>query len=197
MKSLRITASGNRAAVEIGGRRLDSALSAYTIHQQAGEPAQVVLYPSPAAENEFEGLAQVAAAATTEGSLWRPPRRWGEPLMVTEPEARGGLINGVRRSWDSLTPAERWSLVAPEGGSCLLAVKNGGGPFTAWATVFERTSDRIRARFEPRFPVRLAPPMSPHLLHEDPGIPGPRTLPAGREARAGHRRRPGPLPEQG
>ncbi|MFD5556791.1 hypothetical protein ACFWIA_23480, partial [Streptomyces sp. NPDC127068] len=30
--------------------------------------------------------------------------------------------------------------------------KNGGGPFTAWATVFERTSDRIRARFEPRFP---------------------------------------------
>jgi integrase len=31
-------------------------------------------------------------------------------------------------------------------------VKNGGGPFTAWATVFERTSDRIRARFEPRFP---------------------------------------------
>ena len=58
----------------------------------------------------------------------------------------------MRRSWDSLTPAERRRLVAPEGGSCLLAVKNGGGPFTAWATVFERTSDRIRARFEPRFP---------------------------------------------
>ncbi|MGP3941880.1 hypothetical protein [Streptomyces sp. 6N106] len=67
-------------------------------------------------------------------------------------EARGGLINGVRRPWDSLTPAERRRLVAPEGGSCLLAVKSGGGPFTAWATVFERTSDRIRARFEPRFP---------------------------------------------
>ena len=31
-------------------------------------------------------------------------------------------------------------------------MKRGGGPFTAWATVFERTSDRIRARFEPRFP---------------------------------------------
>ena len=27
-----------------------------------------------------------------------------------------------------------------------------GGPFTAWASVFERTSDRIRARSEPRFP---------------------------------------------
>ena len=26
------------------------------------------------------------------------------------------------------------------------------GPFTAWATVFERTAYRIRARFEPRFP---------------------------------------------
>jgi integrase len=38
------------------------------------------------------------------------------------------------------------------GGSCLLALKGGGGPFTAWATVFERTADRIRARFEPRFP---------------------------------------------
>ncbi len=31
-------------------------------------------------------------------------------------------------------------------------MKNGGGPFTAWATVFERTADRIRARFELRFP---------------------------------------------
>ncbi|WP_219816477.1 site-specific integrase [Arthrobacter sp. 4R501] len=91
-------------------------------------------------------------AATAEGSGWRPPRRWGEPLMVTKPDARGGLVNGVRRSWASLAPAERRRLVAPDGGSCLLALKNGGGPFTAWATVFERTSDRIRARFEPRFP---------------------------------------------
>src|SRR6478752_1586283 len=91
-------------------------------------------------------------AATTEGSGWRPPRRWGEPLIVADPEARGGLVNGIRRPWASLTPAERRRLIAPEGGSCLLAVKNGGGPFTAWATVFERTSDRIRARFEPRFP---------------------------------------------
>jgi integrase len=49
--------------------------------------------------------------------------------------------------------------VAPSGGSCLLALKNGGGPFTAWATVFERTSNRIRARFEPRFPH-----VTPHRL---------------------------------
>ena len=78
--------------------------------------------------------------------------RWGEPLLVTEPDARGGRINGVRRRWDTLTPAERRRLVAPGGGSCLLAVQGGGGPFTAWARVFERTADRIRSRFEPRFP---------------------------------------------
>jgi integrase len=90
--------------------------------------------------------------ATVDGTLWSPPRRWGEPLLVTEPDARGGRINGVRCRWDTLTPGERRRLVAPGGGSCVLAVKNGGGPFTAWASVFERTSDRIRARFEPRFP---------------------------------------------
>lgn len=90
--------------------------------------------------------------ATAVGSAWCPPERWGEPLRVTEPDARGGRISGVRHSWDTLTPGERRRLVAPDGGSCLLAVKNGGGPFTAWSSVFERTADRIRARFEPRFP---------------------------------------------
>ena len=102
---------------------------------------------------------QLDRVATTAGSSWRPPSRWGESLAVTEPDARGGRINGIRRSWDSLTPAERRRLTAPDGGSCLLAVKNGGGPFTAWSTIFERTSDRIRARFEPRFPH-----VNPHRL---------------------------------
>ena len=78
---------------------------------------------------------------------------------MTEPDAQGGRVNGIRRPWAALTPAERRRLVAPDGGSCLLAVKNGGGPFTAWATVFERTSDRLRARFEPRFPH-----VNPHRL---------------------------------
>ena len=98
-------------------------------------------------------------AAAAGGSAWHPPGRWGEPLTVTGPGPRGARVNGVRCSWDSLTPAERRRLVAPDGGCCLLAVKAGGGPFTAWATVFERTSDRIRARFEPRFP-----PVWPHRL---------------------------------
>jgi integrase len=43
-------------------------------------------------------------------------------------------------------------LVAPDGGSCLLAVRCDGGPFTAWESVFTRASDRIRERFESRFP---------------------------------------------
>ncbi len=91
-------------------------------------------------------------AATAEGSTWRPSRRWGQPLLVTGPDARGARVNGVRRRWETLTPGERRRLVAPGGGSCLLALKSTGGPFTAWATVFERTADRLRARFEPRFP---------------------------------------------
>jgi site-specific recombinase XerD len=89
-------------------------------------------------------------AITVEGSSWRPRR--GEPLLVSDPDARGGRINGVRRSWEPLTPDERRRLVAPGGGSCLVALRNDGGPFTAWATVFERTANRLRARFEPRFP---------------------------------------------
>ncbi|GAA3516920.1 site-specific recombinase XerD [Streptosporangium album] len=87
--------------------------------------------------------------ATTDGTAWLPPPRWGEPLLVTEPDERGGRISC---RWETLTPSERRRLVGPDGGSCVLAVKNGGGPFTAWASVFERTSDRIRTRFEPRFP---------------------------------------------
>lgn len=108
---------------------------------------------------ELHQYRELDRAVTVDGSGWRPPRRWGEPLMVTAPTDRGGRINGVRRKWDSLTPSERRRLIAPGGGSCLVAVRTGGGPFTAWASVFERTSDRIRARFEPRFPH-----VNPHRL---------------------------------
>ena len=90
--------------------------------------------------------------ATIDGTAWRPPPGWGEPLLVTGPDERGGRVNGVRRRWETLTPGERRRLVAPDGGTCILAAKAGGGPFTAWASVFERTSDRIRVRSEPRFP---------------------------------------------
>jgi integrase len=102
---------------------------------------------------------EVDRPATVEGTGWRPPARAGEPLLVTGPDERGGKVNGVRRRWDTLAPAERRRLVAPGGGTCILAAKAGGGPFTAWASVFERTANRIRARHEPRFPH-----VSPHRL---------------------------------
>jgi integrase len=43
----------------------------------------------------------------------------------------------------------------------VLAVRGGAGPFTAWASVFERTADRIRSRFEPRYPH-----VHPHRLRQ-------------------------------
>jgi hypothetical protein len=98
-------------------------------------------------------------AATTAGSAWSPPPSWGAPLVVTAPDAEGGHVNGVRRRWEVLTPFERRRLVAPGGGSCLLAVKAGGGPFMSWARVFERAADRIRDSAEPRFPH-----VNPHRL---------------------------------
>ena len=86
------------------------------------EPTKApVSFPVPAAITKggkfrvtwisYEALAAVHdyleldRAATAEGSWWRPPPRWGEPLHVTEPGPRGGRVNGARRAWDSLTPA--------------------------------------------------------------------------------------------
>nr|WP_300013756.1 hypothetical protein [Pseudonocardia sp.] len=98
------------------------------------------------------------AAAAGRGG-WQPPAQLGEPLRVRDPDWEGALINGVRRSWRTLTPNERLRLVSPDGAACLLAVRSSGAPFTDWATVFRRTSQRIRRRFEPRFPI-----VSPHRL---------------------------------
>jgi len=119
-----------------------------------------ITYEALAAVHHYLGLDRAAAA---DGSPWLPSRSWGEPLLVTDPDARGGRINGIRRPWDSLTPGERRRLVAPGGGSCLIAVRGGGGPFTAWPTVFERTADRIRGTSEPRFP-HVYPHRLRHIL---------------------------------
>jgi integrase len=105
------------------------------------------------------GYVGLDRAASTNGSSWWPPARWGDPLLVTEPDRLGGRVNGRRVQWDGLRPKERRRLVAPGGGSCLLAVRGDGGPFTAWDSVFTRASDRIRERFEPRFPQ-----VNPHRL---------------------------------
>ncbi len=153
------------------GMRLQefSSLLAYEVPPLPSQPVQVPIpFPVPASVAKgrkfrttwisYDALAAVRhyleldRPATVDGTGWRPPTRWGGPLLVTDPDERGGQINGVRRRWETLTPSERRRLVAPGGGTCVLAAKAGGGPFTAWASVFERTSDRIRARFEPRFP---------------------------------------------
>ena len=78
------------------------------------------------------GGGRMAAAAAMGGTAGR---------VVTAAHRTGRADRTVcRRSWDGLTPGERRRLIAPDGGSCLIAVRNGGGPFTAWASVFERTS---------------------------------------------------------
>jgi len=115
-----------------------------------------VSYAALADVHHYLDLDRAAAVA---GSGWSPTPRRGPALVVSDPDGRGGRINGVRRPWGSLTPAERRRLVGPGGGSCLVAVTSTGAPFSAWSTVFERTSDRIRARFEPRFPH-----VNPHRL---------------------------------
>jgi site-specific recombinase XerD len=153
------------------GMRLQefSSLLIYEIPPLPSRPVQVPIpFPVPAAIAKgrkfritwisYDALAAVHhyleldRPATVDGTGWRPPPRRGEPLLVTDPDERGGRVNGIRRRWETLTPGERRRLVAPDGGTCILAAQNGGGPFTAWASVFERTADRIRARFEPRFP---------------------------------------------
>jgi site-specific recombinase XerD len=111
-----------------------------------------ISYPALASAHHYAALDR---AADVTGSAWRP----ADPLLVTAPDPRGARINGVRTRWDALSPAERCRLVAPDGGSCLLAVRADGGPFTDWNTVFTRTSERVRARWEPRFPA-----VTPHRL---------------------------------
>lgn len=108
-----------------------------------------VSYTSLARVHAYISLERMLAC---EGSAWRPPRRWGEPLFVTETDGQGGRVNGKWIKWSSLKSAQRRRLVAPDGGSMLLAVRSDGGPFTAWSSVFERTSRRIAERYEPRFP---------------------------------------------
>lgn len=107
---------------------------------------------------DYETLAEVhrylelSRTLAVAGSNWRPPAGWGEPFVVTEAGSTAGRVNGRRTTWASLRPAERRRLVGPGGGSMMLAVRFDGGPFTAWATVFERTATRIRECYEPRFP---------------------------------------------
>jgi integrase len=130
---------GVPAALAKGGKYRTTWIDADTLHAVHG----------------YIGLDRAASVAC---SAWAPPARLGEPLLVTDPGPDGGRVNGRKVKWASLTAGERLRLVAPGGGSCLLAVRADGGPFTAWESVFTRASRRIRA-FEPRFPL-----VHPHRL---------------------------------
>jgi integrase len=169
-RELARNSAAGKLALATGLRRQEfSYLLVYEVPPLPSSPGQLpVPFPVPAgvtkgrkyrttwidrasleAVHQYAGLDRAAAAG---GPSWRPPRQWGEPLVVSEPDGRGGRVNGRRVRWDQLGPGQRRRLVAPDGGSCLLAVRADGGPFTAWESVFTRASDRIRRRFEPRFP---------------------------------------------
>ena len=111
------------------------------------------------------GYIALDRAASAACSVWSPPVRAGEPLLVADPGPDGGRVNGRKVKWASLTAGERLRLVAPGGGSCLLAVRTDGGPFTAWESVFTRASTRIREHFEPRFPL-----VHPHRLRHSMAV---------------------------
>lgn len=129
--------------------------------RRSAVPVALVLAPPTAKGSkgrstwiDYDALARVHdyitwdRAAVVDGSRWRPD----DPLVVEAPTHEGARINGARRRWHTLTPEERVRLVAPGGGSALLAVQSGGRPFVDWATVLRRTAARIRDRYEPGFP---------------------------------------------
>jgi integrase len=77
----------------------------------------------------------------------------GPALLVEDPDWEGARLNGERRSWRQLRPAERLCLVTPEGQSPLVGLQSMGKPFVDWSTAFRRTSVWIRQRYESRFPT--------------------------------------------
>ena len=105
-------------------------------------------YPALAAVHHYPGLDRAAVRTGRRGGR----RGVGEPPPVTEPVPAGAGSTGCGSVGMGSRPGQRRRLVAPEGGSCLLAVRSDGGPFTAWESAFTRASQRIRRRFEPRFP---------------------------------------------
>ncbi|WP_116765304.1 tyrosine-type recombinase/integrase [Arthrobacter sp. H-02-3] len=92
-------------------------------------------------------------------STWTPKAKTGGPLHVEGADTLGAIIDGERRSWSEVTLEERARLVAPEGGSCLLALQSNGAPFRALGTVLRRTAAQIALEFDEKFPH-----VRPHML---------------------------------
>ena len=93
--------------------------------------------------------------ATVDGTAWRPPPGWGEPLLVTSPDERGGRVNGVRRRWETLTPSSaaagrpgrrdvhprrrQAAARSPPGHRCSNAPRTGSGSLRPGFRTFTRT----------------------------------------------------------
>lgn len=109
---------------------------------------------SPAVLSRAHGYIRLERHLAVAGSEWHPDR----PLVVTDPDALGGRVNGRRVRWATLDLEARRRLVAPGGGSALFAVTGDGAPITDWEYTFAAASQRCR-RFAPRFPH-----VTPHVL---------------------------------
>ena len=178
----------------------------------AGRATAPIPFPVPAAItkgrkfrttwNSYEALAAVHdyleldRAATAEGSGWRPPRRWGEPLHVTDPRPQGGRVNGVRSRFGppSRPPTGGGWLRLKAGRACwrsgTAAARSRPGPRSSSGP---RTASQLEPRFPHVWPHRLRHTFSMRTLeYLVSGQPQP-------EARPGHRRQRGAhlLPVQG
>ncbi|WP_327349662.1 hypothetical protein OG772_20485 [Streptomyces sp. NBC_01321] len=61
---VRITAEHTTGTVALDGRDISSKVSGYELRQQAGQPAELLLFLSPKVKDEFDGLARVAVGVS-------------------------------------------------------------------------------------------------------------------------------------
>ncbi|MFF3516115.1 hypothetical protein [Streptomyces sp. NPDC002573] len=59
LRQVRISADQGAGSVALDGRDISKHVSGYSLRQQAGHPAELVLFLSPLVKDEFDGLARV------------------------------------------------------------------------------------------------------------------------------------------
>ncbi|MDQ0990720.1 hypothetical protein [Streptomyces sp. V3I7] len=110
---VQITARGPKVGIELNGKRVDpGAFKGYTISQQEGESAQVVLRAGEWTETVFDGLARVAVA-----DAFDPGAAAAVFLAAIDPEeleraalARPDLGTGPRSLTEAmLTQLQEWA----------------------------------------------------------------------------------------
>jgi len=128
---------------------------------------------------------EVDRPATTSGAAWRPPRNWGEPLLVTDPDA------GRAGQWGPPPVGDPHPRRAPPAGRSRRRDVHPGSE--GRGRPVHRLGIAVRAHRRPdpgplraQVPARFPAPAEAQLLHAHTGVPGQRPLPAGRRAREGH-----------